>query len=144
MREITAADSIVQRLRAGYAAFNDGNVSEMLEELDPEVEMVLSMGGPEGTLTFRGHEGIADWATALGDAWRDVTFEPLEIECDTAGRRALAVVRVRTRGRTSDMGLERMEAHVVVLGPTGKVTRLQGFTDLDEARAAFEASEPGL
>jgi hypothetical protein len=67
---MTAADSIVQRLRGGYAAFNDGNVSGMLEELDPEVEMSL--------------------------------------------------------------------------GPTGKVTRLQGFTDLEQARAAFEASEPGL
>jgi ketosteroid isomerase-like protein len=141
---MTAADSIVQRLRAGYAAFNDGNVSGALGELDPEVEMVLSMGGPEGTLTFRGHEGIVEWATALGDAWRDITFEPLEIESDAAGQRALAVVRVSTRGRASDMGLERTEAHVVALGPTGKVTRLQGFTDLEQARAAFEAAGPGL
>ena len=79
------------------------------------------MGGPEGRLTFRGHEGIAEWAKGLGDAWRDITFEPLEIERDEAGRRALVLVRVRTRGRASDMGLERMEAHVVDAGTSGKV-----------------------
>ena len=141
---MTAADSIAQRLRAGYAALNDGNMSGTLDELAPDVELVLSMGGPEGTLTFRGYEGIAEWATGLGDAWRDVVFEPVEIESDASGRRALVVVKVRTRGRVSDMGLERMEAHVVELGPTGKVTRLLGFTDPDEARAAFEGSELGL
>jgi ketosteroid isomerase-like protein len=141
---MTAAHSIVERLRAGYAAFNDGNVTGILEELDPEVEMVLSMGGPEGTMTFRGHQGIAEWADGMGDVWRDITFEPLEIESDETGRRALAVVRVSTRGRASDVGLERMEAHVLALGPSGKVRRLQGFTDLEQARAAFEAPEPGL
>ena len=141
---MTATDSIVQRVRAGYAAFNDGNLSGVLEELDPDVEMVLSMGGPEGTMTFRGHKGIAQWATALDDAWRNITFEPLEIESDAVGRRALAVVRVSTRGRASDVGLERTEAHVLSLGPTGQVMRLVGFTDLDEARAVFEAADPGL
>ena len=30
------------------------------------------------------------------------------------------------------------------LGPTGRVMRLDGFTDVDEARAVFEAADPGL
>ena len=103
------------------------------------MELVVSMGGPEGTIAFRGHDGIAEWAREMGDVWRDIRFEPLEVESDPAGRRALVVVRVSTRGRASDLGLEGMEAHVVTIGPDGKVTRLQGFTDLDQARAAFRA-----
>lgn len=98
------------------------------------------MGGPEGTITFRGHDGISEWAREMGDVWRDISFEPLEVDFDPAGRRALVVVRVSTRGRASDLGLEAMEAHVVTIGPDGKVTRLQGFTDLDQARAAFGAT----
>ena len=137
---MAADNSLVQRLRDGYAVFNDGgDVSGILAELDPDVEMVLLMGGPEGTMAFRGHDGIAQWAKGMGDVWRDITFEPLEIEIDQTGRRALVVARVSTRGRASDLGLERMEAHVVALGPSGKVARIQAFTDLEEARAAFEA-----
>lgn len=133
--------SLAQRLRAGYAAFNEtGDPSAVLAELDPDVELVVSMGGPEGTITFRGHDGISEWAREMGDVWRDISFEPLEVDFDPAGRRALVVVRVSTRGRASDLGLEAMEAHVVTIGPDGKVTRLQGFTDLDQARAAFRAT----
>jgi ketosteroid isomerase-like protein len=133
--------SLGERLRAGYAAFNEtGDPNAILAELDPDVELVVSMGGPEGTVTFRGHDGISEWAREMGDVWRDIRFEPLAVESDPSGRRALVVVKVSTRGRASDLGLEAMEAHVVTLGPNGKVTRLQGFTDLDQARAAFRAT----
>jgi hypothetical protein len=132
--------SLAERLRAGYSAWNEtGNVGSLPTELDPDVELVVSMGGPEGTLRFRGHEGIAEWARGMGDIWREVNFEPLEIESDDGRGRALVVVKVSTRGRASDMGLEGMEAHVLTLGPSGKVSRMQGFNDLDQARAAFEA-----
>ena len=137
---MAADNALVQRLRDGYAVFNDtGDVSGILAELDPDVEMVLFMGGPEWTMAFRGHDGIAQWAKGMDDVWRDITFEPLEIESDQTGRRALVVARVSTRGRASDLGLERMEAHVLALGPSGKVARIQAFTDLKAARAAFEA-----
>ena len=133
--------SLAERLRAGYAAFNKtGDPAAILAELDPHVGLVVSMGGPEGTVAFRGHDGISEWAREMGDVWRDIRFDPLEVESDPAGRRALVVVRVSTRGRASDLGLEGMEAHVVTIGPNGKVTRLQGFTDLDQARAAFRAT----
>lgn len=137
-------ESLDGRLRAGYEAFNGGRVSGILPELEPDVEIVISMGGPEGTTVFHGHAGIAEWAREMGDVWRDIQFEPLEVEVEPSGRRALAVVRVSTRGRASDIGLEGMEGHVVTLGPAGKVTRLEGFRDLDLARAAFEGSAPGL
>ena len=137
---MTDEPTLGERLRAGYAAFNEtGDPSGILAELDPDVELVVSMGGPEGTVAFRGHDGIAEWARDMGDVWRDIRFEPLEVESDPAGRRALVVVRVHTRGRASDLGLDAMEAHVVTTGPNGKVTRLLGFTDLDRARAAFRA-----
>jgi ketosteroid isomerase-like protein len=137
-------ESLDERLRAGYQAFNDGRVNGILPELEPDVEMVISMGGPEGTTVFRGHAGMAEWAREMGDVWRDIQFEPLEVEVEPSGRRALAVVRVSTRGRASDMGLEGTEGHVVTLGPAGKVSRLEGFRDLDLARAAFEGPSPGL
>ena len=110
-------ESLDERLRAGYAAFNDGRVSGILAELEPDVEMVVSMGGPEGTTRVPRARRHGEWAREMGDVWRDIKFEPLEVEVDPAGRRALVVVRVSTRGRASDMGLEGMEAHVVTLGP---------------------------
>jgi ketosteroid isomerase-like protein len=142
---VTADPPEVERLRAGYAVWNDtGDVSGLLAELDPEVEIVLPDRAPEGPLAFHGHEGAAEWARGMGEVWRDLRFEPLEIEARPADRRALVVVRVTTTGRASDMGLEGTEAHVVTFGADGKVTRIQGHVDVDAARAVFEGADPGL
>jgi ketosteroid isomerase-like protein len=136
---------LAERLRAGYSVWNEtGDISGILAELDPDAELVVPDAGPEGAMVFRGHDGIAKWAQGLGDAWRHVKFEPVEVESDPSGRRALVMVKVITRGRASDLYLEGTEAHVLTLGPSGKIARLVGFNDLDRARAAFEAEDTGL
>ena len=136
-----AADTSPEaRLRAGYAAWNErGELGEVLAWIDPGVELVMSERGPEGALAFRGHDGIAEWVRGMGDVWREITFEPVEIRVDEARGRVLAVVRVSTTGRSSDVGLEAIEGHVFTLGPDGTVVRIQAFNDLEQARAAFEA-----
>ena len=59
--------SLAQRLRAGYAAFNEtGDPSAVLAELDPDVELVVSMGGPRRHVTFRGHDGISELGPGNG------------------------------------------------------------------------------
>jgi len=137
--------SLAGRLRAGYAAFNEtGDPGGILAELDPDVELVVSERGPEGAIVFQGHAGVTEWARGMGDVWRNLTFEPLEIESDATGQRALVVVRVSTRGRSSDVGVEATEAHVLTLGPKGKVSRIQAFHDLEQARAALGPPDPGL
>jgi hypothetical protein len=133
-------DSLEARLRAGYAAWNESReLSDVIAWIDPAVELIMSERGPEGALAFRGHEGIAEWVRGMGDVWREITFEPVEVRLDEPHRRALAIVRVTTTGRSSDVGLEATEGHVYDLGPDGRVVRIQAFDDVERARAAFEA-----
>jgi ketosteroid isomerase-like protein len=135
----------IQRLRAGYAVWNEtGDVSGLLAELDPDVEIVLPDRGPEGAFAFHGYDGAAEWARGMNDVWRNLRFEPVTIETRPEEGRALVVVRIKTTGRSSEMGLEGTEAHVVTFGTDGRVTRIQGYVDVDAARAVFEGADPGL
>ena len=96
------------------------------------IERRLVLTGRPGAVLNGGGAGSVIRVTAP-----DVTIRGLTIQgsghdlqamdsgvfLEKTAQRALVVVRVSTRGRASDLGLERMEAHVLVLGPSGKVAR---------------------
>ena len=139
--------SLARAAPAGYAAFNEtGDPSGILAELDPDVELVVSMGGPEGTLAFRGHDGIAEWAREMGDVWRDITFEPLEVESDPAGRAGTRGGEGQhAEGRASDLGLEGMEsARGHDLGRMGRSRDCRGSPTSMRREPPSRAPDPGL
>ena len=140
-------DSARQRLRAGYAAFNDsGDVS-----------------GDPGRAGSRRGAGASRWAAPRARShFAGTTASPSGpgrwVMCgatsassrsrwrvDPAGRRALRRGRVSTRGRASDLGLEAMEApRGHDWARLGRSRGCRGSPTSDLARAAFRVPDPGL
>ena len=87
---------------------------------------------------YRGHEGVRRY-------WRDYlsAFERLDFELEElvdASGRILAVVRERAVGRASGIAFEARIFAVWTLRD-GKITRMQGFRDREEALEAAGLSE---
>jgi ketosteroid isomerase-like protein len=128
--------TVIERLRVGYEALSrDGDFSAILEEFDPGVEFLPAAEIPEGLTVYKGREGLTEYFTALTEAWQDMSFELLGFEKD--GNRVLAVLRMRMRGRATELPVEREIAHLFTLGEADKVVRIEGFFDLDRARDAL-------
>ena len=58
---------VFQRVWELYAA---GRAPEILEHLDPEVEWRPALVDPA---SYRGHDGVREWASAARRAWKSVT-----------------------------------------------------------------------
>ena len=141
-------EPLEERLRAGYAAFNDGRRlrAGSCRSSEPEVEMVVSMGGPEGTHRIpraRRHRRVG-----TGDGRRLARHQGSSrsrsrVEPSRAASAGSSPVSARD-GRASDMGLEGIEGPRCHARPRpGRWCDWRGSRDLDLARAAFEALCPG-
>jgi steroid delta-isomerase-like uncharacterized protein len=95
----------------------------------------LGMGVVEGS-HLRGHE-------AIRKLWKDVTeaFDDFESEVedfhDLGGGVRFGVIVMRGRPHGSDAFVEA-RGGVVVIWRDGRIARVTGYTDIDEARAAAE------
>jgi uncharacterized protein len=124
-------------VRAGFAAYNAGDVDGLLAVCAPDVELVplpsLLTGEP-----FRGHEGVREYLDAISDDWsqRAVELDRL-IE---AGDEVVLRGRFQARGRSSGVELDAPAAWVVTLRD-GKVVRLRAYTDPEDALQAVGLRE---
>jgi ketosteroid isomerase-like protein len=86
--------------RRAYAAFQAGDFDEWVSYFDPEVE--FSQTAMEGT--FRGHEGLREWAAGLLAAFPD--WKPSIVEIRDLGDRALIHGSGSGEGASSGIGIE--------------------------------------
>jgi ketosteroid isomerase-like protein len=122
----------VEIVRAGYEAWNRGDLEGMFAIIDPEVEWQLPDSGMN-TGTFRGHEGIRELMESYLEAFERFTIE-LEQSFE-AGDRVVAFVRTFARGRASGIDVETRPAHVWTMRD-GKGVRMEVFPERDQALAA--------
>ena len=124
-------------VRAGFAAYNAGDVDGLLAVCDPDVELVplpsLLTGEP-----YRGHQGVRDYLSAISDDWsqRAVELDRLVEVGDEVVLRG----RFQARGRSSGVEVDAPAAWVVSLRD-GKVVRLRVYTDPQEALEAVGLRE---
>jgi uncharacterized protein len=126
-------------VRAGYEAFNRGDIEGSLAGLHPEIVWhTYIVPGPGGG-TYRGHDGVRElWADArrIFGEFRNIPEELFE-----RGDRVVAFVRVVGVGRESGAPVEARIAHVQTI-KDGKVICVESFEDRDEAlRAAGITAE---
>ena len=91
----------VELVRAGYEAWNRGDITWALKHLDPQVELRDPPDAPDAQV-WHGHEGYRRQLEQFMAAWEDASLEPEEIV--DAGDKVL--VRVRYWGRAKDEGIE--------------------------------------
>lgn len=92
------SDENVERLRAAYAAFAEGDLEPVLALCDEKIEVVEPAEIPDAS-TFRGPEGIVAVLTKLRDVFPDLVFEPYEFTA--TGDQVLVSIHWRGSGVSS-------------------------------------------
>lgn len=124
-------------LRQVYAAWNRGDLEGMLEHFDPGMVFVVSGVFPDLQPEYRGHAGFRDfWGAFTGD-WENLSVN-LEDILEHDGR-LLALFTFHGRGRDG-IAVDRFFAHLVTMR-AGKVTRVRGYAEREQALRALEQGE---
>ena len=118
----------VESVRAGFEAYNRGDLDALLESYDPEVEFVTLLQG-----NHRGKEALRGLYEENRKAVLDYSLEPEELI--DAGDKVIAVARMGGAGRVSQIALGDMLAFVFTI-KDGLITRQQTFRNKNEALEA--------
>lgn len=121
--------SEVHTLRRGYEALNRGDLSVVLELLDPDI----TWHEPEQSLYAGSHTGRESFERFLR-GWLDA-FEGFHVDLESVtqgGDRLVAVVRQTGRGRTSGFPVDARLAHVWTVRD-GRAVRWEAVADPDDA-----------
>ncbi len=128
----TAAD-LSERTRAGYAAFNAGDVETLERMLDPRFEWHEAAEIP-GVKSATGRDEFVRFMRGFDLLWDEFGFEPLELHPNGD---ELVYVRAQAHGRgKASAELVEFEIHHVWRLERGLFVRMDAYLEADEARAA--------
>lgn len=95
------AESLLERIRAGYEAWNEGDLEGTLAFLHPEVEWHTSASFPGTRPLYVGHDGFREFWSHLHEPW-----EKIHIEIESYTREGdVAVLRIRFHGTSKASGV---------------------------------------
>ena len=95
------AESILERLRAGYGAWNEDDLDKTLDFLAEDVEWLTSASFPGTRPVYSGHDGFRQFWQHLHEPWDDVH---VEIESYTR-EGEVAILRIRFHGTSKASGV---------------------------------------
>jgi ketosteroid isomerase-like protein len=127
------SQEVLTMVRAGYEAFNRGDIEAALAQLHPNLEWWPAADEPI-TDPYRGHDGYRTLVAGIREAVPDIQIEVEELF--VAGDSVVACLRFWGRGRDSGVPVEIHETHVARL-PDGQVIEVREYRDKD---AALEAA----
>ncbi len=128
---VAAGDA--DRLRHGYAAFNEGGIDAVIDWLAPEITVRDRESLPDRE-THHGIAGILEVFESMMEAFDQVTLEPAEIV--ERGGYVVVSLRQRARGRGSGIEIESEVAHVWTMA-AGTPVGLRMFRDVEQALEAI-------
>jgi ketosteroid isomerase-like protein len=133
---MSAAD--VELIKRMYHAWNRGDIVALVDAFDAEVEVRPALGAFLASTVYRGHEGVAAWYEETYEPWAELHAEPQRfIE---AGGRTVVVSALRARVPGGQVDVEGEIAQVVTVRD-GRIVRLDGYEEPDDALAAVGLSE---
>ena len=103
-----ASDEVIAALREGYEALNRGDVSAVLELIDPELRWEEGGRSPEAG-NYSGRESFERYIRSWLDSFEDFRIEVEEIRDE--GERLVVVARQSGRGRASGVPIETRIVH---------------------------------
>jgi ketosteroid isomerase-like protein len=121
-------------LEAYGQAATDGEIDAFLELLDPDVDLELPSAIRRGVVSVRGRDEARQYLEEITDEYLELQLEPREFRSLSNGR--LLVVgrwRGQLRGGTTPFGTPLA---VIIELRDGKVARLRGFMDIQQALEA--------
>ena len=123
-------EETIERLQAGYDAFNRGDFDTAIAFFHPDVEYIPVGGQPP----IRGAQGFRAWMEP--SAFERQVVEPREITVN--GDKALVRIHAAVRGAGSGIEMEVESWVVLTQDPDGLVTRMEVFFlyEEEQARAA--------
>ena len=119
----------VEALERGYAALNRGDVSVVLDLLDPDIEWHEPGWSPDAG-THRGRDNFERFFRGWLESFDGFRVEPELIV--QRGDRLVAVVRQTGAGRSSSVQVETRLAHVWTVS-NGKAVRREAVTEPEAA-----------
>ena len=117
----------VETLRGGFDAFARGDVDDVLERLEPDVDWSPAIGPILGVETVRGREALRRFLTRdLFEGFDQFGAEPLSIE-DLGGEYVLVMVRYTGRGQSSGIEMDMTSASLYRMRD-GKVVTMRDYS----------------
>jgi ketosteroid isomerase-like protein len=96
------ADALLERVRGGYEAWNEGDLDSTLEFLHPDVEWHTSASFPGVEPDYEGHDGFRRFWEDLHEPW-----EGVRVELESYQREDdVATLRIRFHGRSKASGVD--------------------------------------
>ena len=130
----------METLRDGFEAFARGDVDDVLERLDPDVDWSPAIGPILGVETVRGREDLRRFLTRdLFDGFDQFGAEPLSIE-DLGGEYVLVMVRYTGRGQSTGIEMDMTSASLYRMRD-GKVVTMRDYPTRAEALQVAGLSE---
>jgi uncharacterized protein len=121
----------VETLRRGYAALNRGDLSAVLELLDPDIEWHEPAHSPDAG-THRGRDSFERFLRGWIESFDGFRVEPERVV--ERGEDIVAVVHQTGTGRASGLEVEARLAHVWTVAD-GRAVRWEAVPDIDVALA---------
>jgi ketosteroid isomerase-like protein len=123
------AGANVEALRAGYEALNRGDLSVVLELLDPDIEWHEPDFSPDAG-THRGRDSFERFLRGWLESFQGFRVEPEQVV--DRGDELVAVVRQTGTGRSSGLQVEARLAHVWTVAD-GRAVRWEAVPDPEAA-----------
>ena len=122
---------VVEPVRRLWAALNERDWDAFSAVLDPEVEYMPR----EEHAPYRGPEAVVQYASRWLEAWDPFSGEVEEVESAPAEDRALVGLRLRGKGKGSEVEIDDLLFWVCELRG-GRLFRISEHSDRAEARKA--------
>ncbi len=128
------SESDAATVRLLFERFGRDGLEQALELLSEDfvVEVPGSLSAEPDV--YEGHDGARRYFAGFDGLMEDVRFEPIDI----VDQGEAVIVWLRLSGRGAASGIE-VEQHAAVVSwvEDGKVTRMEPYPDMDEAREAL-------
>ncbi len=125
----------VEIVRRCIEGFNRRDVAQVLEFLDPDVELDLSRNVFNPHI-YRGHAEVERWRSVVEEVWDD--FHGVPEELIDAGDKVVTAVTMRGKGKESGAEVDMQVFQVWTLRDSKVVRLVGGYRDRSEALAAAE------
>jgi ketosteroid isomerase-like protein len=123
------AEANVEALQRGYEALNRGDLSVVLELLDPEIEWHEPEPSPDAG-THTGRDSFERFFRSWIDSFDGFRVEPEQV-VESDGK-LIAVVHQSGRGRASGVQVDARLAHVWTV-KNGRAIRWEAVANVDDA-----------